>query len=53
MGIIWRASHLRFTKEIDLDGSILDPEATANSIGAVLEELKTYIEIPTEVAVAV
>lgn len=45
-------SNLRFTKEIDLDGTVLDQEAITASVNTVLEELKTYIESPVAAAVA-
>lgn len=36
-------ANLRFTKEIDLDGSIIDAPATETAIDAVLEELRTVL----------
>lgn len=36
-------ANLRFTKEIGLDGTVIDPQATEASIATVLAELKTVL----------
>lgn len=45
-------ANLRFMKEINLDGTVLDQEVVSASINTVLEELKTYMEIPVAATVA-